>query len=55
MENIYAIASLWLGLAVLSAIVANHLKISIALVEICVGILAATVMSHFYGPSCFWE
>ena len=47
MESIYTVASLWLGLAVLSAIVANHLKISIALVEICVGILAATVTNHF--------
>jgi Kef-type K+ transport system membrane component KefB len=53
MESIYTIASLWLGLAVISAIVANHLKISIALVEICVGILAATVTNHFYGPIAF--
>ena len=53
MESIYTIASLWLGLAVLSAIVAHHLKISIALVEICVGILAATVTNHFYGPIAF--
>lgn len=53
MENIYVIASLWLGLAVFSAIIAYHLKISIALVEICVGIVAATVMNHFFGPNAF--
>jgi Kef-type K+ transport system membrane component KefB len=53
MESIYVIASLWLGLAVFSAVVAHHLKISIALVEICVGILAATVTNHFYGPTAF--
>lgn len=41
MEHIFPIAALWLGLAVLSAIVANHLRISIALVEICVGVAAA--------------
>ena len=49
MEHIYAIAALWLGLAVISAIIAYHLKISIALVEISVGIIAATVTNHFYG------
>ena len=50
LESIYTIASLWLGLAVISAVVANHIKISITLVEICVGILSATVANHFYGP-----
>lgn len=53
MENTYAIASLWLGLAVFSAIIAYHLKISIALVEICIGIVAATIMNHFFGPNAF--
>lgn len=53
MENMFAIASLWLGLAVFSAMLAYHLKISIALVEICMGTLAATVMNHFWGPDAF--
>ncbi|OGX07384.1 MAG: potassium transporter Kef [Omnitrophica WOR_2 bacterium GWA2_47_8] len=53
MENIFAVASLWLGLAVFSAIIAYHLKISIALVEICIGIVAAAVMDHFFGPNAF--
>jgi Kef-type K+ transport system membrane component KefB len=52
MENTFAIASLWLGLAVFSAIIAYHLKISIALVEICMGIVAA-IMNHFWGPNAF--
>jgi glutathione-regulated potassium-efflux system ancillary protein KefC len=47
MEQIYLIASLWLGLAILSAIIAYHLKISIALIEICVGVIAASVAGYF--------
>ena len=47
MEQIYAIASLWLGLAVISAIIAYHLRISIALVEICVGVAAAATAAAF--------
>ncbi len=53
MEKIYAIASLWLGLAVVSAIIAHHLRISIALVEICIGVIAANIVSHFLGPDAF--
>src|SRR4030042_1241244 len=47
MEQIFIIASLWLGLAVLSAVLAYHLRISIALVEICVGVVAAAVAASF--------
>ena len=43
METIFTLAALWLALAVLSAIIAYHLKLSIALVEICVGVAAAFV------------
>ncbi len=46
MEQIYALAALWLGLAVISAVVAYHLRISIALVEICIGVIAAAVATH---------
>ncbi len=45
MEHIFAVAAFWLILAVLSAILAFHLKISIALVEICVGVATAAVAS----------
>jgi len=47
MEQIYAIASLWLGLAIVSAVIAYHLRISIALVEICVGVAAAAAAAAF--------
>lgn len=45
MEHVFAVATFWLLLAVLSSILAYHLKISIALVEICVGVIAAAVAS----------
>jgi Kef-type K+ transport system membrane component KefB len=47
MEQLYLIAALWLGLAVFSAIIAYHLRISIALVEICVGVLTAAIAGFF--------
>ena len=49
MTDAFAIAALWLGLAVLATILANHLRISMALVEICVGIAAGTLAAHFFG------
>ena len=55
MEQTYAIAAVWLGLAVFSAVLASHLKISIALVEICVGMVAAAAagcLGHWW-PSVF--
>ncbi len=45
MEHAFLIASIWLGLAIISAIVAFHLRISIALIEICVGVAAGAVAS----------
>jgi glutathione-regulated potassium-efflux system ancillary protein KefC len=47
MEQIFTIAALWLGLAVISSVLAYHLRISIALVEICVGVIVAAVATHF--------
>ena len=49
MEQIFTIASMWIGLAVLATIIAYHLKVSVALIEICVGVGAATVANHFFG------
>lgn len=43
MEHAFFIASIWLGLAIISAVVAFHLRISIALVEICIGVAAGAV------------
>jgi len=50
-EGIYTIAAVWLGLAVLSTVIAYHLKMSIALIEICVGVVAAAVANHFFGAN----
>jgi Kef-type K+ transport system membrane component KefB len=47
MEQIFTIAAFWLGLAVLSAIIAYHLKVSIALVEICVGVITAAIVGYY--------
>lgn len=51
MEGIFTIAAIWLGLAVLSTVIAYHLKMSIALIEICVGVIAATVANYFFGQN----
>jgi len=47
MEQLLTIASLWLGLAVLSAVIGYHLRVSIALAEICVGVATAAVATYF--------
>lgn len=47
MESIYPIAAIWLGLAIISAVIAYHLRISIALVEICVGVLIGTLAAYY--------
>ncbi len=43
METIFLTASLWLAVAILSALIANRLHLSIALVEICAGVGVAFV------------
>ena len=50
MTETFTLAALWLALAVLSTIIANHLKISMALVEICVGIAVGFVADRYFGP-----
>ena len=47
MEPIFITASLWLFLAVVSALVASSLRLSIALVEICVGVAATAAIGWF--------
>ena len=59
MQQIYTIAALWLGLAVISAVVVYPLRISIALVEICVGVIMAAIATHYgkcemLGASSEW-
>ena len=47
MEAIFLTATLWLALAVVSALLASSLRLSIALVEICVGVVAAAATGYF--------
>lgn len=47
MEPIFLTATLWLALAVVSALIASSLRLSIALVEICVGVGAAATTGWF--------
>lgn len=51
METIYMHVTVWLGLAVIAAILAHHLKVSIALVEICVGVAAANIAHRVLGSN----
>ncbi len=48
MEELYLIATVWLGLAVIAVIIAYYLKISIALVEICMGVAVAGAAYYFF-------
>lgn len=45
MEHIFTVAFLWLALAVFSTLVAYHLRVSVALIEICVGVGVAPAFS----------
>jgi len=47
MESIFITVSLWLALAVVSALIASSLRLSIALVEICVGVAVAAASGFF--------
>ncbi len=47
MEPVFITASLWLALAIVSALIASSLRISIALVEICIGVAAAATTGWF--------
>ena len=45
----FTFATFWLALAVISTILANRLKISMALMEICVGAVAGYIATRFVG------
>ena len=47
MQQLFTIAALWLSLAAVSAVIANRLRIAIALVEICVGVTVAAIATHY--------
>jgi Kef-type K+ transport system membrane component KefB len=44
MTNIWLIASLWVGLALISAMISIRIGISVALIEICAGVLAGNFL-----------
>jgi len=48
-EQAFSIAALWFGLALLATFLASKLKISMALMEIVVGVVAAAAIGHFFG------
>lgn len=50
MLTMFVVASVWLGLAVISTILANRLKISMALMEITVGAIAGLVFAKYFNP-----
>ena len=49
MEAVFFTAAIWLVISVIAAFIAYHLDVSIALVEICLGVAAAAVADHFFG------
>ncbi len=49
MELPFTIAALWVGLAVIATIIAYHIRISMALVEICVGMVAGALWEYYFG------
>jgi len=50
MTGAFAHAALWLALAVLATVIAHHLRVSMALVEICIGIAAGAAAEYWFGP-----
>ena len=50
MEQTFARAALWVGLALIATFLASRLNISVALMEITVGIAAGAVARRFFGP-----
>jgi glutathione-regulated potassium-efflux system ancillary protein KefC len=49
MEQAFTMAALWFGLALLATFLAAKLRISMALMEILVGVAAAAAIGHFFG------
>lgn len=50
MTETFAIAALWLALALVATFLGSRLKVSNALMEICVGIAAGAVAAHYFAP-----
>ncbi|MGC1583152.1 MAG: cation:proton antiporter, partial [Candidatus Acidiferrales bacterium] len=50
MQNVWALASLWVGLALIATLLAIWFKISTALSEIVVGTVAQLIIGAVLGP-----
>jgi Kef-type K+ transport system membrane component KefB len=50
MENAFGTATLWFGLALIATFLASRVKVSGALMEILVGIVAAAALGLLFGP-----
>lgn len=53
MAQTFAVAALWVGLALVSTLVASKLRIATALSEIIAGIVASALAVHFFGSDAF--
>jgi glutathione-regulated potassium-efflux system ancillary protein KefC len=51
MENVWILAAIWIGLALVATLFAIWFKISTALTEIVVGIIAQTIFLRFFGAA----
>ncbi len=49
MEETFITASIWVGLALVATFAASRLRVSLALMEILVGVAAAAIASHWLG------
>ena len=51
MTEIFSHATFWLALAVIATALAYHLRVSMALMEICVGVIAGAIIGHYLGAN----
>ncbi|HEX7499109.1 MAG TPA: cation:proton antiporter [Polyangia bacterium] len=50
MQQTFTIAALWVGLALIASLLGSRLRISNALMEITVGVVAGAIATHYVGP-----
>ncbi len=53
MLHAFVLATGWVALALVATALANRLRISIALMEICVGVAAGSLVPYIWGPDSF--
>jgi Kef-type K+ transport system membrane component KefB len=50
MENLWQIGALWIGMALLASLISIRIGLSVALVEICIGIAGGNVLNLQVTP-----